>query len=73
MNNQMPYFPNDNQGNGFLNGNNYFNIMFERLNNRLNRLEREIKIIENRLNRLENIKPTFLNNDNNQDDNMYIL
>jgi len=86
MNSQMPYFPNDNQsmntnfnhnlGNNFNPnmGNNFFNMMFERLNNRLNRMERQIRIIENRLNRLESVNPTFLNNDDSaSDNNMYIL
>ena len=81
MNNQMPYYGN-NQGqdmntmhfNPNMN-NNIFDMIFERLNNRINRLERQVKILENRVNRLENLNPTFLKNDNkyNDNDNMYML
>ena len=52
--------------------NNPNEMILERINNRLNRLERQIKIIENRLNRLENVNIMPLNN-NQDDSNMYML
>ena len=74
MNNQMPFYgnyPNQNQGNF----NNYNEMMFERINNHLNRLERQIKMLENRVNRLEGGNPTFLKSNYKEDDNdnMYML
>lgn len=72
MNNQMPFYGNfpNNQ-----NPNNYNELMFERLTNHLNRLERQIKMLENRVNRLEGGNPTFLKNNYSDDDNnnMYML
>lgn len=72
MNNQMPFYGNfpNNQ-----NSNNYNELMFERLTNHLNRLERQIKMLENRINRLEGGNPTFLKNNYSDDDNnnMYML
>ncbi len=79
MNNQMPYYGdfnpnlNMNQNPGY--GNNYNEVMFERLNNRLNRLERQVRMLENKVNRLEGGNPTFLksNSQNDDNDNMYML
>ena len=78
MNNQMPYFeginPNQNMNQGYNHQHtNYNEMMFERINNRINRLERQVKMIENRLN-MTGGNPTFLKNDNKfDDDNMYML
>ena len=49
--------------------------MFDRINNHLNRLERQIRILENRVNRLEGGNPTFLKSNYKEDDNdnMYML
>lgn len=73
----MPFYgnypgQNPNPGNF---GNNYNEMMFDRLNNRLNRLERQIRILENKVNRLESGNPTFLKNNSGFDDNdnMYML
>lgn len=65
--NNMPYF---NQNNYM--PNNAIEIEFERLNNRINRLERQVKILENKLNKLEVIeaKPLNIQDDNS---NMYML
>ena len=65
--NNMPYF---NQNNYM--PNNPIEIEFERLNNRTNRLERQVKILENKLNKLEVIeaKPLNIQEDNS---NMYML
>ena len=79
MNNQMPYYgdftPNNGNQNFGYGGNNYNEIMFERLNNRLNRLERQVRMLENKVNRLEGGNPTFLksNSLNDDNDNMYML
>ena len=77
MNSQMPYFPGMNQNpNSNLNQgnmNNYNDMTFDRINNRINRLERQIRMIENRLNRLEGGNPTFLKNNSDDNDNMYML
>ena len=72
MNNQMPFYGNFPAGQ---NPNNYNELMFERLTNHLNRLERQIKMLENRINRLEGGNPTFLKNNYSDDDNnnMYML
>lgn len=75
----MPYYGdfnpnlNMNQNPGY--GNNYNEVMFERLNNRLNRLERQVRMLENKVNRLEGGNPTFLksNSQNDDNDNMYML
>ncbi len=76
MNNQMPYFgninPNQNMNPNF-NMNNYNENIYERLNNKINRIERQIKMLENRLNRLEGGNPTFLKNNPDDNDNMYML
>lgn len=83
MNNQLPFYGNQNQdintGIGFNQhanmSNNFFDMIFERFNNRINRLERQIKMLENRINRLEGGNPTFLKNETKYDDNdnMYML
>lgn len=78
MNNQMPYYgginPGNNNMNGYNQGHNMNEISFERLINRINRLERQVRMIENRLNMMEGGNPTFLkNNLDNNDDNMYML
>ena len=66
MNNQMPY---DNYYMGMNIPNNMPN--FERINNRITRLEKQIKILENRLNRLTN--NNYQHNDYDDNDNMYML
>ena len=72
--NGMPYMDtNMNMNpNGFINNNYYFN-QFERMNNRINRLERQVRILENRVNRLSSNNPTYLKNDYDDNDNMYML
>ena len=79
MNNQMPYIdnlymgtnpnfnPNNNQ-----NQNNIFRTV-DRLNNRVNRLERQIRILENRVNRLASNDIQFLNSEFDDNNNMYML
>ena len=76
----MPYFGdfNPNSNGNLNNGNfetNYFEVMIERINNKLNRLEREIRMLENKVNRLEGGNPTFLksNYTKEDNDNMYML
>ena len=66
MNNQIPY---DNYYMGMNIPNNIFNI--EKMNNRITRLERQIKILENRLNNLTN--NNYHHNDYDDNDNMYML
>ena len=78
MNNQMPYLggmnPNQNMNPGFNQGhNNYNEMMFDRLNNRINRLERQVRILENKVNRLQGGNPTFFKNNLDNDDDMYML
>ena len=75
MNGQMPFLGNFGENQNSLNLYNYNEMMFERFNNRLNRLERQVKMLENKINRLENNNPTFLKNNYNNDDNdnMYML
>lgn len=77
MNNQqLPMYQGMDQNYGFdpnMQGMNNNNLMFERLNRRINRLERQIRMIENRLNRLEGGNPTFLKNNLDDSDNMYML
>lgn len=76
MNNQMPYFGNMNPNQNFnpnYNMNNFHDMMFERLNNKITRLERQVKILENKVNRLEGGGPTFLKNNPEDNDNMYML
>ena len=70
MNNQVPYYGNLN--NNFNPQHNMNDMIFERLNNRINRLERQVRMLENRLNMLEG-GPTFLKNNTDNDDNMYML
>ena len=43
------------------------------LNNKITRLERQVRVLENRLNKLESGKPTFLKNNLDDNDNMYML
>ena len=69
MDMNMSMNPNGFQGNY---NQNYYNSL-ERMNNRINRLERQVRILENRLNRLSNNNPTFLKNDYDDNDNMYML
>lgn len=67
MNNQIPYM--DNYYMGMNIPNNITNI--ERLNNRVTRLEKQVRILENRLNRLTN--NNYQHNDYDDNDNMYML
>ncbi len=72
MNNQIPYFmnPQDN----FNNPNNYnngFNIELDKIMNKLNRLEKNVRILENRIIKLETNKNNNLFNDDLTD--MYIV
>ena len=79
MNNQIPYIDNNFGGNpnsfsGSFQGN--FNnqaLNLERMNNRLNRLERQVRILENRVNRLTSNNPQFLNSEFDDNNNMYML
>ena len=82
MNNQIPYMdntftgiPNSFSGSfqGNINNQNSINATLDRMNNRINRLERQVKILENRINRLTNNNPQFLNNDFDDNNNMYML
>ncbi len=79
MNNQMSYMdpytfggnnPNFSGGNF---GNQNFWVTIERMNNRINRLERQTKILENRVNRLSSNNPQFLNTELDDNNNMYML
>lgn len=76
MNNQMPYLggmnPNGNMNQNFPGENNFQDMMFERINNRVSRLERRVRMIENRLNMMGG-NPTFLKNNQDNDDSMYML
>ena len=45
----------------------------ERLNNRVNRLERQVKILENRVNRLASNDSQFYNSEFDDNNNMYML
>ena len=79
MNNQIPYIDNNFGGNpnsfsGSFQGN--FNnqpITLDRINNRINRLERQVRILENRVNRLTSNNPQFLNSEFDDNNNMYML
>ena len=75
MNNQIPYIDNFYFGPNPNINQNQPNIYtsIERINNRLNRLERQVKILENRVNRLASNNPTFLNNMDDDNSNMYML
>ena len=67
MNNQIPYMDNYYMGMNIPN-----NIpSFERLNNRVTRLEKQVRILENKLNRLTN--NNYQHNDYDDNDNMYML
>ena len=77
MNNQMPYLggmnPGVNMNQNFPGEHGNFNeMMFERINNRVSRLERRVRMIENRLNMMGG-NPTFLKNNQDNDDSMYML
>lgn len=63
MNNQIPYLIPINLNNP--------NINIDHLINKLNLLEKDVKILENRLNKLENIKEA--NNDNYDPKDLYII
>ena len=54
--------------------NNNINIFqtIERLNNKINRLEKQVRILDNKINNLNN-NPQFIKNDFDDNDNMYIL
>jgi len=73
MNNQIPYFmnPQDSINNHMLNYNNTPNMDIEKIMYKINRLEKNIRILENRITKLES------NNNNNlfKDDptDMYIV
>ena len=69
----MPYMdPSYNSGGmGIVNPNFNWN-QIERMNNRINRLERQVRILENRVNRLSS-NPSFLKNEYDDNDNMYML
>ena len=75
MNNQMPYVdnfyigPNPNFGQ---NQNNMYSSI-DRINNRLNRLERQVRILENRVNRLASNNPNSFSNEFDDNNNMYML
>ena len=71
MNNQIPYMDNLYMKTDF-NQNNLF-LTIDRLQNRINRLERQVKILENRINRLTTTNPKFLNNEFDDDNNMYVI
>lgn len=79
MNNQMPYFaemnPNQNMNQGFnpTMNSNYQAMMLERLNNRVLRLERQVRMLENKVNSIGGGNPTFLKNNADDNDNMYML
>ena len=81
MNNQIPYMDNTpfnpNSFSGSFQGNfgnqNNLNVTLDRINNRINRLERQVRILENRVNRLSNNNPNFLNNEFDDNNNMYML
>lgn len=74
----MPFMDPNTFGNNpnFSGGNpnqNFLWITVERMNNRLNRLERQVRILENRVNRLSSNNPQFLNNEFDDNNNMYML
>lgn len=75
MNNQIPYFmnPQDNINNQFPNHNNnsFPNIEFEKIIYKLNRLEKNLRILENRITKLESNSNNNLFNDDPTD--MYII
>ena len=71
MNNQIPYVDNYYFGPN-PNYNQNINYQIERLNNRLNRLERQVKILENRVNRIVN-NQGYSNTYDDDNNNMYML
>lgn len=75
MNNQIPYFmpPHENINNQFHNYNNHpdTDIDIEKIINKLNRLEKNIRILENRITKLEMNNKNNLFNDDPTD--MYIV
>lgn len=79
MNNQIPYMDNGFGGNpnsfsGSFQGNfNNQSLTIDRMNNRINRLERQVRILENRVNRLASNNPQFLNSEFDDNSNMYML
>ena len=68
--NGMPYYDMNMNPNGYQTNNN-FNII-ERINNRLNRLEKQVRILENRINNSNNY-PQFIKNEYEDNNNMYML
>ena len=72
--NGMPYIDSNMNPNGLLPNNNInLYYTFERLNNRINRLEKQVRILDNKVNNLSNINPQFIKNNYDDNDNMYIL
>lgn len=73
MNNQIPYFmnPQDNINNNFPNYPNTPNIELEKILYKINRLEKNIRILENRLSKLETTNNNNLFKDDPTD--MYII
>ena len=69
MNNQMPNI-NPNLIN--MPNQNFLVMTIERINNRLSRLEKEIRILENKINKLST-NQTFFNNEYEDNNNMYML
>ncbi len=63
MNNPVPFF------NPFMNNQN--NINFEKINNKLTRLEKDIRVIENRLDMIENKEKKLVKQDEPTD--MYMI
>ena len=82
MNNQMPYIDNLYMGsnpnfnpnyNPNFNQNNNIYKNIDRLNNRISKIERQVKILENRFNRFISSDVQFLNNEFDDNNNMYML
>lgn len=80
MNNQIPYFPNNqipylehnsNLINNQYQGNQMNNIELEKIINKINRLEKSLRILENRINKLEINNNKTTNYDDPTD--MYII
>lgn len=71
MNNQIPFFTNPQNNTNIPFPNNNANIEFEKIINKLNRLEKNIRILENRISKLElNTNNNLFNDDPND---MYII
>ena len=68
MNNQVPYMgmPNFNLPN------NNLEMQIEKINNRLTRLEKQVRILDNKVNNMNNTYPNFFKN-NDDNNNMYML